>query len=309
MILAPGDAQLLLSLFTYRCLTSGQLARRHARSTQVVRRAIRRRLKPGGFVVSLQRSPTEEAAYTLGPAGIAFMAHELGCPVPDVPFPRTGTSRGIFWRHSMLIIEVRIAFDLATESAESLICIERTIPEWEVNPAVRRNAPHHERFVLSERFKSPDGSTTYWHRPDCLFLMRAKDDGARQRVAAFLEADRNTEAMRRIRQKYEAYWMYWSRRRFVDAFDAVAMRVLFVLDDVTDRRRIRSMQDDLREFTKTKGADAEAFRRCFRFALRRELDETTVMAKPIWRDADDQARLFFQPARQSPREAGDEVAA
>jgi hypothetical protein len=123
-----------------------------------------------------------------------------------------------------------------------------------------------------------------------------------------LEADRNTEAMRRIRAKLAAYFAYWSRRRFVTAFDAVAMRVLFVLDDVTDRRRIHSMQNELRQFAKEHGA--EPFRRCFRFARKHDLDETTVLAKPIWWDADDQPRLFFQPVRPPPpRAPGAEVAA
>jgi len=306
--LFPGDAAILTALFAYRSLTSGQLARRLRRTAQVIRRAIRRRLRPGGFVVSLQRQATEEAAYTLGPEGLAFVAQELGCPVSEVPFPRKiSTVRGFFWKHSVLINDVRIAFDLATESDASPISIHRTIPEWETKPTAPRTAPHHEVFVLSERLKGPDG-VTYAHRPDCLFLMRPKAADAQPDVAVFLEADRNTEAMGRIRAKIAAYFAYFSRRRFVAAFEAVAMRVLFVLDDVTDRRRIHSMQNELRQFAKDNGA--EPFRRCFRFARKHDLDETTVLAKPIWWDADDQPRLFFQPVRQpTPREPGAEVAA
>ncbi|WP_437769039.1 replication-relaxation family protein [Sorangium sp. So ce764] len=288
-----------MAIFAYRYVTSGQLARRLKRSAQVIRRAIRRRLKPGGFVLELQRQPTEEAAYTLGPEGLAFMGNELGCPVSSVPFPRTSTKRGFFWLHTMLISEIRISFDLATEADESPICLQRTVPEWEVNPTTRRTAPHHERFVLSERFKGPDGGT-YWHRPDCLFLMHAKADGAQRCIAAFLEADRNTESMKRIRDKIEAFWIYWRRKRFVDAFQAVAMRVLFVLDDVKDRRRIHSMQSELRQLA-SRGDNvtaAEEFRRCFRFARKHDLDETTVLAHPIWYDADDHPRRFFQPVHQ-----------
>jgi hypothetical protein len=308
MTLVPGDEALLSALFAYRYLTSGQLARRYHRSTQVVRRAIRRRLRPGGFVESLQRQATEEAAYTLGPEGISFIAQALGCPVSEVPFPRTSPRRGFFWRHTMLVNDVRIAFDLATEGDGSPIGIERTVPEWEVHPSARRRASHHGRFVLSERLKGPDG--VYWHRPDCLFLMHPKAEGVPPRVAVFLEADRNTESMKRIRHKLEAFWLYWSTKRFVDALQAVAMRVLFVLDDVQDRRRIHSMQNELRLLAQRKdhAAAAEAFRRCFRFARKHELDETTVLAQPIWYDADDQPRLFFQPVPPPPCAAGIEVA-
>lgn len=309
MTLAPRDTAVLKAVFAYRYLTSGQLARRLRRSGQVIRRAIRQRLQPGGFIVSLPRQPTEEAAYTLGAEGLAFVAHELGCPVSDVPFPRPSTSRSFFWRHTMLVTDVRIAFDLATEDEESPIGIERTVPEWEVNPAALRTAPHHERFVLSERLKGPDG-VTYAHRPDGLFLMHAKADGAQQRIAVFLEADRNTEPMKRIEDKLETFWLYWSRERFVDAFGAVAMRVLFVLDEVQDRRRMQSMQHALRQFARRQdnAAAAAAFRGCFRFARKPDLDETTVLTQPIWYDAEDQPRLFFQPLPPPPRAAGVEGA-
>jgi len=312
MTLAQGDGALLSALFVYRYLTSGQLARRHGRSNQVVRRLIRERLRPAGYVVNLQqRQPAEEAAYTLGPAGFTFVAHELGCSVTDVPASRNvSTIRGFFWKHTVLVNNLRISFDLATEDPTSPVCIQRTIPEWEIDPASDKRAAHHERFVLSERFKGPDG-ITHSHRPDCLFLMYARASGPQQLVAVFVEADRNTEAMRRIRQKLEAYWLYWWRRRFEDAFAAVAMRVLFVLDDVQDHRRINSMQQELRQVASRKEdpAAAEAFRRCFRFARKRDLTEKTVLAAPIWRDAEDQARLFFQPVEQPPRELRAEVSA
>ncbi|MCC6898761.1 MAG: replication-relaxation family protein [Polyangiaceae bacterium] len=309
MTLARGDAALLSALFAYRYLTSGQLARRERRSNQVIRRLIRQRLRPGGFVVNLQRSPAEEAAYALGPEGFAFVAHELGCSVADIPARTVSTVRGYFWKHTVLVNDIRIAFDLATADAESPVVIQRTIPEWEVVPGTHRKAPHHERFALSERFKGPDGAS-YSHRPDCLFLMYARTAGPEQLVAVFLEADRNTEAMRRIRHKYEAYFLYWSKERYANAFGAVAMRVLFVLDDVQDRQRIHSMQEELRELARRHGGTAEAFRRCFRFARKRDLDNTTVLAQPIWWDADDNPRLFFQPVTPPPvREANPEAAA
>ena len=312
MSLAQGDAALLSTLFVYRYLTSGQLARRHARSNQVIRRLIRQRLRPGGFVTSLQRQPTEEAAYALGPEGFAFVAHELGCSVADIPASRVVSAvRGFFWKHTVLVNNIRISFDLATADAASPVVIKRTIPEWEVAPSAHRKAAHHERFVLSERLKDAEGIPRS-HRPDCAFLMYAKSPGPERLVAVFVEADRNTEAMRRIGEKYEAYWLYWSRQRYVDAFEAVAMRVLFVLDDVEDRQRIHSMQDELRRVVITKrdvGA-REAFRRCFRYARKRELDETTVLTQPIWWDADDRPRLFFQPVHpQPPCEANAEAAA
>lgn len=298
MTFAAGDGALMSSLAVYRYLTSGQLARRHGRSSQVIRRRFREFLRPEGYVVTLQRQPTEEAAYALGPKGFEYVAHELGCSVEEVRAPRNvATVRGFFWKHTVLVNDIRIAFDLATSDPTSPVAIYRTIAEWEVASGSDRKAPHYERFVLSERLRGDDGAWHY-HRPDCLFLMYAKAAGTEQLVAVFLEADRNTEAMRRIRQKFEAYFLHWRARRH-EVFDAVASRVLMVLDDVADRTRIRSMQDQLNELARRKGSDGEAFRRCFRFARKRDLDEKTVLAEAIWWDADDNARPFFQPVRTS----------
>lgn len=308
MSLVLTDVPILEAVREFRYITSGQLARVTGRSAEVIRRAIRKSLRPEGYLVAIQRNPAEEAAYALGSEGFSFVANELGCPVSHLPFPKPGTNRGFFWRHSMLINEIRIAFELATKCNESLIRIERTVPEWELKPVGKGAARHHDRFVLSERLKGPDG-VTYWHRPDCLFLMRPQGEGAQQRVAVFVEADRNTESMKRIRDKLEAFWLYWYQQRFVDAFQAVAMRVLFVLDDVTSRQRIKSMQNELRELARRKdnGPAAEAFRRCFRFARKHDLDETTVLAQPIWYDADDQPRLFYRPVTQPSRDSNAEA--
>jgi hypothetical protein len=294
--LVQGDGDLIWMLFAYRYATASQIARRFGRSPPVVRRAVRLRLQPGGFVEYIHRKVSQEAAFTLGREGLTFVAEHLKCPVSDLSFPKTSATRGFFWDHSMAINEVRLSFDLATQEARSPIVIHRTIGEWELNPA-RRGAP-----LLFERFKGPDGDAIF--RPDCLFLMHPKAAGVSQMVAVFLELDRASESIaNRIRAKYEGFYQYFVRRRFVDAFgvDVVAMRVLFVLDNVTDRQRLQNMQAELRKFTRAKGTGAEPFERCFRFALMRDLNEATVITQRIWSDAHDVPRLFFfQPVHQPP---------
>ena len=299
MRLFPDDVVILALLREYRYLTSGQLSRLTGRSGQVLRRAIRRRLRPGGFVTDLHRThPTEEAAYTLGPEGYAFIAHELGCAVADLPFSRKASRvKSYFWLHTLLVNEVRIALAVASRPPTCPIEIERVVPEWEVDPGVRRKAAHHERFILSEPFKDADGRSLP-HRPDCLFLVRPRGATPERLVAVFLEADRRTESMRRIRQKCAAYLVYWRRQRFA-AFGAVGMRVLFVLGNIRGDQRVRSMQEELARFTDALRDDAKAraFRGCFRFAQAHALTSETVLTQPIWFDADNQPRLFFQPVR------------
>lgn len=295
MNLSSGDAKIIMLLYWFRFLTTGLLALLTGRDRQNVRRAIRKRLRPGNFVSAFNRLPTEEAAYTLGAAGLAFVAHELGCSVSDLPFPRKVTTvRSFLFRHTLAISEVRVLFTLATADDASPIVLERSIAEWETVPS---SAPQGARHVLAERLVGDDG-VAYAHRPDCVLLCYPKAAGRAQLVAVSVELDRNTESItRRIAAKYQSYWLYWRERRHVQAFDAVALRVLFILDDVRDRKRIQSMQAELRAFVERKGAAAAPFRRCFRFVRKSDLRAETLLSAPVFFDADDRPRRFFQDAQ------------
>ena len=295
-----GDEVILMALYEYRLLSSGQLARLTGRSQQVVRRAIRKRLRPEKLVADIRRHVSEEAAYTLGVEGLKYVARVLRVDADELfRANRVMGERTLFFRHSILVSEIRLAFNLAASTELSPVSISRTIGEWETVPGIRGEAPHHERFILSEKLVGPDGVARH-HRPDSLFLMHPKAEGPSQTVAVFVEADRNSEPMKRISAKFHAFWLYWRERLFAKSFGAVAMRVLFILDNVKDEKRIGSMQKELTEFLSrlNEPQKADAFRRCFRFACMRDLSEHTVLQKPIWFDADNHARLFFQtPAK------------
>ena len=100
------------------------------------------------------------------------------------------------------------------------------------------------------------------------------------------------------------------RRRFVDAFGAMSMRVLFVLDGgERDDRRIRSMQAELGKFVASRSAFQlrdrgqtydivpEDFSHVFRFARARDLSPETALRAAIWHgpDADAPQRPLFLP--------------
>lgn len=62
------------------------------------------------------------------------------------------------------------------------------------------------------------------------------------------------------------------------------------------------MQNELWQLARRKdnAPTAEAFRCCIRFARSRDVDETTVLAQPIWCDTEDQPLLFFHPVHPPP---------
>ncbi|MCA9797579.1 MAG: replication-relaxation family protein, partial [Candidatus Eremiobacteraeota bacterium] len=197
MMLADGDGILLQRLYALRFATSGQLARSTGRSSQVIRRRLRK-LAEAGFTLPLARSPTEQAAYALAEGGFEWIAHQRSVSVQDLPFSRKisqGKTQSFFWRHELLVGDIVIAFEQALNDHPRL-GLPRVIREWEL--ADRRARAHHRRFVLSERFDVQ--GRPHVHRPDACLLLEPKDAGPGIHVAAFVEADRATQPMPRIRK-------------------------------------------------------------------------------------------------------------
>jgi len=282
MHLAPGDPQLLEQLFEFRYLRSGQLARLTERSSQVVRRRLRR-LATAEYVLPLTRSPTEQAAYALGPLGFEWMAHQLGVAQRDLPFSRRtdrNKAASFFWRHELLVSDIIIAFRKGLEGHPDL-SLDRAIREWEMSDP--RAKAHHKRYLLSERLE--EEGRAHAHRPDACLLLGLARAPREMKVAVFIEADRNTQSMRRIRRKLEAYRVYWKRERYAAALGAVSMRVLFVLGEVRTDRRIGSMQQELARMTAGQGERGQPAGppvELFRFT-RSEALAGNIVSDAVWR--------------------------
>lgn len=283
MILADGDPPLLESLFEHRFLSSGQLARLSGRSPQVIRRRMRKLIE-GAWVLALDRRPTEEAVYALTPRGREWMAQQLGVEKAMLPIAgqvEANRSQTIFFRHELLVSDILIAFVRVLEEYPPLE-LKRMLREWELQDPKARAA--HKRYVLCERFEV-EGRTVV-HRPDACLLLRPIAAPPESVVAVFIEADRSTESMRRIRRKLDAYYLYWKRERFRAGLGAFGMRVCFVLGEAKTERRIRSMQQTLADFctqrwSEDQEEDASAFAGLFRFALGEALEQDLLQG-PVW---------------------------
>jgi len=297
MSLADADKPILRDLFSYRFLQSGQLGLLRGRSSQVVRRAIRKRLVPGKYVVNMaQRFPTEEAAYTLGPEGFEFIAYEHRCSVSDLPYSKKiNRVKSYFWKHTLLTNNVRIAFDLGSRTHER-VHLARAVPEWEMdNPASNKKE---EKFVLWERLCGEEmNGKPLSFRPDALFLIHPQEQPD-YKVAYFLESDRGTEDVAgKIREKFLAYRLYFDQLLFSKRFDARQMRCLFVLEAPTDYR-IRTMQRVLADMAgkldDPQGEGKAGFVKCFRFALVGDISESAVYDEPVWQDWKGEGRALVK---------------
>jgi hypothetical protein len=311
-----GDEALLVALFTYRYLRSGQLARLTERSVQVVRRRMRA-LVELGYVVALERLPMAEIVYALGPKGWEQMAKELETSPAKLPYSRVNakSAETIFMQHTLLTNDVRIAFDLALRDHPH-VALRRAIPEWELaNPEARKPA---EKYVLAEDLKYKDGhkKKTVRFRPDCLFILYPKKQGPKYSAALFLESDRSTESVAgKIHEKYTAYRLYFQQGRYWDSWQAGKMRVLFAISGGNPVKRIAKMREDLLAMadelddpTPVEGQNGNAaFVYCFRFCDASQLTSETVVDHPIWSDwQGNPVALFSLPKGPTVKEADHE---
>ena len=83
------------------------------------------------------------------------------------------------------------------------------------------------------------------HCPDACLLLRLVNSPRELTVVVFIEVDRSTESMKRIRRELEVYRVYWRRERYAAALGVAAMRVLFVLGEICTDRRLDSMRQEL----------------------------------------------------------------
>lgn len=290
------DPALLLELFSHRHLQSGQLARLLDRSSQVVRRRIRKFLMPQGYVLQLPRDTTEEAAYGLGRLGFEYIAEIQDCSVEELPCPRDARRRKPHqWKHTLLCNNVRITLELALREHPDLI-LERTIPEWEIQN--HRAKKEHERILLYELLWNGDRTKEHRFKPDLLSLIRYPSN---QLVAFFHEMDRTTEAVdsyvkSSIRNKIYSYYHYYKQQLHKARFDADFMCVLFSLEAKT-HRRIRTMQQLLQQMAEElgdpKGEDEAFFMNIFRFANAADLTLETIVDGEVWQNWKGEPRSLY----------------
>ena len=254
------------------------------------------------YVIALRRSPMEEQAYCLGPRGYEYIAHELGTTPAALPFSKKAPKlESLYLRHTLLTNQTRIALTLAAQDHPH-VALHRTVPEWEMaNPTEKKDMT--KKFILWERLAEEGNSKKYISfRPDCLFLIHRRDEGADRCVAMFLEADRGTQSVaRRINEKYSGYRLYFRKQGYWRFFKAVAMRIVFVLEAVKTDRRIRAMQSQLQMYARQvgdpEGQDKAAFVHTVRFTRSEALNSDTAFDACIWEDWKGESLPLFNPRK------------
>ena len=295
-----GDGAILRHLYRYRFLQPKLLSLLTCRSIQVIRRRLRALLKLG-YVYTFPRYAKEEAVYSLSGQGFRFIADELGVSVKDLPYSRKNAQlQAHYIYHSLQVTKFVVNAEIGLAKHDTLEAL-RFIPEWEHQDVASR--VQEEKYLIKERI-AIDGVRRIPCYPDGGLLV---DYG--KPVLFYIEADRGTEDMQRIYDKFEAYFHLRRQGIHQERFGAAAMVVLFILNRVKTRKRIGSMQHTMKSFVESfdsveMQAEAVLFARRVLFAKMEDINVDSVWNEPIWVNSLGESKTLYtakaRPDNQPP---------
>jgi hypothetical protein len=168
-----------------------------------------------GYVDRFRTVVRGELVYALGKAGAALLRdRQLGLPFLDVDWAaknREATSP--FVEHTLMVARFRTALALGALKSPGLV-IDVSLPESRAPKASWRNSRSSQAYV----------------NPDAFVILRERDRPEEaHRSAYFVEADRSTMVLKRLRQKYAFYSaLRADRRHQAPPFSIPGFRVLTV---------------------------------------------------------------------------------
>jgi hypothetical protein len=168
-----------------------------------------------GYVDRFRTVVRGELVYALGQAGAALLRdRQLNLPFLDTDWTQKNRQvTALFVEHTLMVARFRTALALGAAKSSGLT-VDVSLPESRAPRASWSNARTSQAYV----------------NPDAFVILRETDrPGDAQRSAFFVEADRSTMALKRLRQKYAFYSALRSDRRHQEApFEIPGFRVLTV---------------------------------------------------------------------------------
>jgi hypothetical protein len=144
-----------------------------------------------------------ETAYCLGKLGRAFLETE-GEKIRT--FSREHQVGRTFLHHALDITEFRVHLETALRD-HPVVALHRFTADFELKSHIQQAVGKH-RYKLYEEVVHPVNRRKYPVFPDALIILRGRDDFAKYQRLYFLEVDRGTMGLERIREKVIGYNLY-----------------------------------------------------------------------------------------------------
>ena len=263
--ISPLPTQIVHAVYSYRFLTSPQIAKLFFRDDRAAE-VMLRRLVGAGHLAGIKRpildSDTPDTVYALAQRGADFLASELDIDRRLVRWRKYHNYVGLsFVEHRLSLNDVRIALTIGAPR------LGHRLEMWRYEVPIKEDVddPDEKAPPLMLR---PDAYVRYLAGP--------------RRLHFFLEVDMGTESHGRFAAKIRRYLAYKESRMFRTRFGGRSFRVLTVAPTLTRARALRRVTED------------QGGARVFWFA---PLEEVTMerVAEPVWEPAgmgDAKAGLF-----------------
>lgn len=206
------DLEILVGLNRYRYLRTGQIKRLvfpDCKSIQSCRRRLKYlfhdgligRIQP--FVQIGKGQP--DTAYYLEKKGAEALQREM--PDEEIRwFRKSGQIKRLFLDHALDVSEFRLNLELSLRD-HPVVELVRFVADFEMKEHIGRAVGKH-RYKLYTEVTHPSNRQNYVVYPDGMFILRGKGDYAKFQRLYFVEIDRGTMSMDRIRDKVIGYHLY-----------------------------------------------------------------------------------------------------
>jgi hypothetical protein len=297
--LTDRDYAILKALNRYRYLRTGQVQRlffQECHSVQMARRRLRNLSDPHyGYIQRIEPyiqigHGSAETAWYLGRAGEEIL-RARGARLRRTPGGNSGRVKHEFLAHALAISEFRLLLELALQDVPA-VDIERTIFDFELKERATKQVGVKAHVLFDEVF-APVGHedetvSRYVVRPDLLVLLRAASARQTHRQLYFIEIDRGTENLRRIRRKVIGYGLFLRQKRHQRFAPTEGFKVLI---QTTSARRAKNV---IAEIARLKD---EKTKKLVLVTSENEVTTETILTSDIWMTAAGQPKTLLKAPR------------
>lgn len=289
-VITERDVNIMRALGQYRYLSVSQIRRlffTESVNAQAANGRLRRLYHSGLIhkVAPYQRlgEPASEFVYFLDKKGAQYL-DDIG--FPTATWRKAKEVKRQFLQHALDLSDFRINLELGLKQQE-LVTLDTFIPDFQMRRGAHQYTSSH-RYELYTELVSPINRRSYVIYPDALILLTAERNGQTYDRLYFLEIDRGTHGLEKLREKIHGYYLYHAKGLHKPLLHTGDDFV--VLFQTSSAKRASNLRDTLTGYV---GSDRVWVTNYDR------VDENSLLFDPIWLTIDGEAKTILNPATRA----------
>lgn len=276
-VVTDRDVKIMRALGLYRYLSVSQI-RRLFFPTSINAQAANGRLKKLFHTSFIQKvspytrlgDPQAEFVYFLDKKGARYL-DDLG--FPSTTWRKAKDVKQQFLQHALDLSDFRINLELGLKQQE-LVRLDTFIPDFQMRRGAQQYASKH-RYELYTELVSPTNRRSYVVYPDAMIVLTAELDGQRFDSLYFVEIDRGTHGLEKLREKIHGYHLYHTKGLHKQLVSSV--NDFTVLFQTTSPKRVRNLQEMLTGYIGSERVWMTDYG---------QVDQNSLLFEPIWQAVD-----------------------